>query len=96
MLQEWRLNIDATEYKRNIYAILYKPSEKEKFNLHDSDDYWPTSIKETIQWFTFLTIVKYTANIMKKNCRLISSLLNVLVMFEYRLSYKEGNLDVVY
>ena len=35
-----------------------------KFNRHDSDDYWPTSIKDTIQWFTFPTIMEHTTNIM--------------------------------
>ena len=64
--QEWRINIDAAEYKLNIYANLYKPSEKNKFNCHDSDDYWPTPIKDTIQWFPFLTIMEHTANIMEK------------------------------
>ena len=44
LLQEWRLNIDAAEYERNIDANKYKPSEKKKCNRHDSDDYWPTSI----------------------------------------------------
>ena len=28
LLQEWRLNIDASEYERNIDANLYKNSEK--------------------------------------------------------------------
>ena len=28
LLQEWRLNIDASEYERNIDANLYKHSEK--------------------------------------------------------------------
>ena len=51
-LQEWKLNIDAAEYIRNIDANLYKYSKKET-NLHDSDLYWPTSIKGTIQWFLF-------------------------------------------
>ena len=57
LLQEWRLNIDAAEYEQNIDANLYKPSEKKKFNCHDSYDYWSTSIKETIWWFPFLTIM---------------------------------------
>ena len=40
--------------------------KKRKFNYHDSDDYCPTSIKDTIQWFPFLTIMEHTANIMEK------------------------------
>ena len=64
LLQEWRLNIYAAEYKQNIDANLYKPFEKEKLHCVDSVDYWPTSIKETIQWFTFINNVEHTANIM--------------------------------
>ena len=29
-LQEWKLNIDAAEYERNMAADMYKPSEKRK------------------------------------------------------------------
>ena len=57
LLQEWKLNLDAAEYERNIDANFYKTSEKKKFNRIDSDDYWPTSIEDTIQWFPFLTIM---------------------------------------
>ena len=28
LLQEWKLNLDAAEYERNIDADLHKPSEK--------------------------------------------------------------------
>ena len=51
LLQEWKLNIDAAEYKINNDANLYKPSEN-KFNRHYSDNYQPTSIKETIPFLT--------------------------------------------
>ena len=40
--------------------------------------------------------MEHTANITKEKKGLISSLLNVFAMFELCLSYKEGNLDVVY
>ena len=64
------------EYEIKIDSNLYKTSEKKKLNHHDSDEFCPTSIKDTIKWFTFLTIMKHTANIMKKNKGLILSLLN--------------------
>ena len=79
---------------KNIDANLYKPSKK-KLHCVDSGDYWPTSIKETIQRSTFLTIMEYTANIMEKN-EVISSLLRMFAMFEIRLSYKKVILDVIY
>ena len=43
-------------------ANLYILSEKNKFNHHDSDNYCPTSIKETIKWFPFLTTMKHNKN----------------------------------
>ena len=66
LFQEWKINLDAAQYERNIGANLYKPSEKKKIHRVDSGDYWSTSIKETIQRFSFLTIMKHTANNMEK------------------------------
>ena len=40
--------------------------------------------------------MEHTSKIIETNNGLISSLLKVFAMFELRLSYKEGNLDVVY
>ena len=73
---------------------MYKPSEKNKINRFDNHKHCPVSVKETIQWFPFLTIMKHTANKMEKN-RLVSSWLKVFDMFEIRLSYKDEKLDVV-
>ena len=47
-LQEWKLNIDAAEYEKNMKANIYKPSEKNKINCVDNHKHWPASIKETI------------------------------------------------
>ena len=57
LLQEWKLNIDAAEYEKNIKANMYKPSEKKKFNRVDSDEHWPTSIKKVkFSGFLFLPL----------------------------------------
>ena len=45
---------------------MYKPSEKKKIHCVDSGEHWPTSIKETIQWFPFIIIMEHTAKQMKK------------------------------
>ena len=37
-----------------------------KIHRVDSDKLWPTSIKDTIQWFPFITITEHTANITEK------------------------------
>ena len=47
--------------------------------------YWPTKIQDKIQWFTFLTIMEHTANILNPNKGLIPSLLKLFAMFELRL-----------
>ena len=65
MLQEWKLNLDAEEYERNMKANMYKPSEK-KIHRVDSDEHWPKPIKDTIQWFPFLTLMEHAANKIEK------------------------------
>ena len=62
---------------------MYKPSEKN--DRHDIDLYWTTTIKYTIQWFLFLSIMEHTANILNRNEWLIYSLLNLFAMFDLHL-----------
>ena len=52
LLQEWKLNIDAAAYERNIDANMYKHSNKKEIDCNDRDLYWPSKIKDTIQCFT--------------------------------------------
>ena len=54
-------DIYAEYYERNIDANMSKPSDKKLMDLNDSNLYCPTSIKDTIQWFHFLTIMEHTA-----------------------------------
>ena len=49
-----------------ILTLTYINPLKNKLHRFDSGDYWPTSIKETIQWFLFPTIMEHTENTMKK------------------------------
>ena len=93
LLQERKQNTDATEYERNIGANLYKPSEEK--NRHDSDLYWPTSIKYTINYFPFLTVMGHTANITKTNKVIIPSLLKEFAMFAFCLIDDKEKLDVI-
>ena len=52
-----------------------KPSDKKEIYYHDSDLYWPTTIKDQIQWFPFITIMEHTENIMNPNKGIIPSIL---------------------
>ena len=61
LLQEWKLNLDAADYEKNMKANMYKPSEKKKFNCVDNHKHWPASIKNKMQCFSFLTIMEHTA-----------------------------------
>ena len=45
-LQEWKLNIDAAEYERNMAANIYKLSKT--INCIDDHKHWPASIKSTV------------------------------------------------
>ena len=56
LLQERKLNLDAAEYKKNMKANMYKPSEKKKFDRVDSDEHWQRSIKRKFSGFLFLPL----------------------------------------
>ena len=62
-----------------------KHSDKKEIYYHDSDLYWPNTIKDKIQWFPFITIMEHTENIINPNKGLIPSLLKVFSIFELRL-----------
>ena len=47
LLQEWKLNLDAAAYGRNIDDKMSKPYDKKEIGRHDRNLYWPTSIKDT-------------------------------------------------
>ena len=67
---------------KTIDADMYKPSDKKEIDRHDSNLYWPISIKDLIQWFPFLAIIEHTVNTLKPNKGLIPSLLNFFVVFQ--------------
>ena len=61
-----------------------KAYDKKDIDRYDSDLYRPTSIKDTIQWFPVLVIMKHIANILNQNNGIITSLLKFFAMFELR------------
>ena len=69
--------------------------KKKEIDCHDSDLYWPTTIRDTIQWFNFLTIMEHTANIIKPNKGMIPSLLKVFEMFVLHLIDDKDKLDAI-
>ena len=92
IIQEWKLNIDAAEYEKNM-AKTNIPSDKKKINRQADHDHWPASIKPTCQRFPFHAIMEYTGNIMQYDTHLTSSLLKMFLVFEISLSYGEKDLD---
>ena len=63
---------------------------EKQIDRHDSNLYWPTTIKDRIWWFPFLAILEHTATILNPNTGLFPSLLKVFAMFEFRLiDYKD-------
>ena len=81
---------------KKIDANVFKPSDKKEIHSHNSNLYCPTSIKDTMQWFTFITIMEHTANILKPNKGLITSLLRVFPMFQLSLIYDKYELEAIY
>ena len=68
-----------------------KTSDKKEIDHHDSKTYWPIHTKETIQWFTFLSIMEHTANSIETDILLIPSLLKFFRIFLMHLFYDRDN-----
>ena len=68
---------------------------KKNIDRHNSNLYWPTTIEYTIDWFPFLTIMEYTANILNPNKGIIPSLFKVFAMFELRLIDDRDKLEAI-
>ena len=68
---------------------------KKEINCHDSNLYWPTTIKDIIKWFLFLAIMEHTCNITNPIKGIILSLLKLFSMFELRLIDDKDELDAI-
>ena len=68
---------------------------KKQINRHDSDLYWPTTVKDTIKWFPFLTIMKHAANSLKPNKGIIASLSKIFEMSELCLIDNKYKLEAI-
>ena len=64
-------------------------------NRIDEFEHWPESIKSTLQWFPFHSVMEYTGNFMQDNTHLTSSLLKMFSMFEICFSVGDDDLDEV-
>ena len=54
LIEEWKQNTDASDYGNNINQDVKIPSIKKQIDCNDKTEYWPTSIKEILNWLTFL------------------------------------------
>ena len=64
IIKEWKLNIDAAEYEKNM-SLTNLPSSFKK-NRINNFEHWPASIKQLLNGFLFLilwTILEMTRNV---------------------------------
>ena len=61
LTEEWKQNLDAAAYETNLNQDVNIPSIKKQIDRNDKTKYWPTSIKEIIDWLPFLYIMDFTA-----------------------------------
>ena len=66
-------------------------SDRKEIDHHGSKLYCPILIKETIQWFPFLSIMEHAASNIEKDISRLPSLLKVFEIFQMRLLYYEHN-----
>ena len=92
--QEWKLNIDAKEYEKNM-LICRKPSSKKRINCIDKSNHWPESIKRTIECFPFLDIMEFTGKEMITDKSITISLLKMFSMFSAKFTVRDDTVNKV-
>ena len=53
LIEEWKKNIDAAAYEKNLNQDVNIPWINKKIDCNDKTEYWPTSIKESLNWLPF-------------------------------------------
>ena len=53
LIEEWKQNLDADDYEKNLNQYVKIPSIKKKIDCNDKTEYYPTSIKESLNWLHF-------------------------------------------
>ena len=72
LIQEWKQNLDAAAYEKNVHQEIKIPPKKKEINCHGIMTYCPTSIREVINWFPFMDTMGYTADMIENDITLLS------------------------
>ena len=78
---------------KNLNKEIKLPPDKKEIDRHSSISYCPTSIKEVINWFTFMNTMDYIADKIDNEITLLPSLLNIFSMFQMRFWYNKEHDD---
>ena len=62
LIEDWKQNINAAAYEKNLYKDLKIPSINKQIDRDDKTEYWPTSIEESLNWLPFFHIMEFTAD----------------------------------
>ena len=69
LIEEWKQNLDAAAYGKNLHEDVKLPSRKKKIDRNNKTEFWTTSIKEGLNWLPLCDIMEFTAYMVynKKN-----------------------------
>ena len=70
-------NVDAAAYENNLNQDVKIPSIKKKIDRNNKTEYWPTSIKESLNWLPFFDIIEFTADSKEDDIYILPSLLKL-------------------
>ena len=63
----------SAAYQKYIHNEIKLPSKKKGTDRHDKMNYWPTSIKDVINWSPFMNIMEYTSYRIENEIMLLPS-----------------------
>ena len=65
-------NHDVAAHEKNLNKDVKLTSIKRKIDRNDKTEYWPTSMKESLNWFSFFDIMEFTADRTENDKKILS------------------------
>ena len=89
LIEEWKQKIYVTAYENNLNQDVKIPSIKKTCYRNNKPEYWPTIIKESLNWLPFIYIMEFALDRID-NDKLLPSLLKLFSMFNINFWYSPG------
>ena len=86
--------IDTSAYEKNLNRDVKLPQTKENIDFNDKTEYWPTSIKEIMNWLIYSFIIEFTSDRIDNDKMFLPPLLKMFSMFKIKFWWNPGEDEI--